>query len=376
MVELAKGPAAWNDWRMQNPDVSPNLIRADLRDLVLNGCNFRNARLMSANLAEAHPTGLQPITRRQARRLARRERPPRGANLMQSYIRARSQLPPQVRFGADLSRIDFARADLRNAILREAYCHSADFTEADVRGADFSGAHLGGADFTRANLAGAQFSGAIFHETVFNNTNLKDAVGLLEAIHRGPSSLDQRTIQQSAVLPEAFLRSCGVGPEMTKLITSLQNDPVRYHSCFISYSAGDDVFARGLHQDLQLRGVNAWFAAKDLPTGAKFRAVIDVEIKSRDRLLLILSERSITSAWVEKEVETAFEEERLQQRTILFPIRLDDSVFGTNTAWAADIRRTRHIGDFTSWYDRPAYETALSRLLADLRARASDEGFR
>ena len=68
--------------------------------------------------------------------------------------------------------------------------------------------------------------------------------------------------------------------------------------------------------------------------------------KSRDdKLLLVVTESSVKSAWVEKEVETAFEKERKQGRTVLFPIRLDNAVMEAEEAWAADIRRTRHIGD-------------------------------
>jgi hypothetical protein len=73
---------------------------------------------------------------------------------------------------------------------------------------------------------------------------------------------------------------------------------------------------------------------------------------------------------VEKEVETAFEKERRDpnKRTVLFPIRLDDAVMETNEAWAADIRRTRHIGDFREWKNHDAYKKALDRLLRDLKA--------
>ena len=250
---------------------------------------------------------------------------------------------------------------------------NTNFTEADLRGVDLRWARVSRADFTRANLSGAHLAKAIFHETTFNNTNLKDAVGLDETYHFGPSSLDQRTVQRSVIVAAEFLRGCGIGPEMAKLITTLANDPARYHSCFISYSTADEPFARRLHEDLQASGVNVWFAPKDLPTGARFRTEIDAEIKSRDRLLLILSERSIRSAWVEKEVETAFEQERLQERTVLFPIRLDDAVFDTDRAWAADVRRTRHIGDFTTWQDMESYQTGFRRLLGDLRARPTDE---
>jgi len=36
--------------------------------------------------------------------------------------------------------------------------------------------------------------------------------------------------------------------------------------------------------------------------------------------------------------------------------------------WAADIRRTRHIGDFTQWQDHDVYQQAFDRLLRDLKA--------
>jgi hypothetical protein len=71
---------------------------------------------------------------------------------------------------------------------------------------------------------------------------------------------------------------------------------------------------------------------------------------------------------VEKEVETAFERERREKRAVLFPIRLDPDVMETSEAWAADIRRTRHIGDFTAWQDHGSYMKAFERLLRDLKA--------
>ena len=58
---------------------------------------------------------------------------------------------------------------------------------------------------------------------------------------------------------------------------------------------------------------------------------------------------------------------------MLFPIRLDDAVMETGQAWAADIRHTRHIGDFTRWKDHDAYQQAFQRLLRDLKANERTE---
>ena len=36
--------------------------------------------------------------------------------------------------------------------------------------------------------------------------------------------------------------------------------------------------------------------------------------------------------------------------------------------WAAHLRRTRHIGDFSGWTDPTRYTEAFERLLRDLQA--------
>ncbi|MBL1138352.1 MAG: TIR domain-containing protein [Chloroflexi bacterium] len=142
----------------------------------------------------------------------------------------------------------------------------------------------------------------------------------------------------------------------------------QYHSCFISYSHQDEAFVERLYNDLQQQGVRCWYAPQDMRIGDKIRPTIDRSIQSHEKLLLVLSEHSIESDWVEKEVETAFEKEYKQKQVILFPIRLDSAVMETDQAWAADIRRTRHIGDFSQWRDHEVYQHTFERLLRDLQA--------
>jgi hypothetical protein len=147
---------------------------------------------------------------------------------------------------------------------------------------------------------------------------------------------------------------------------SLVGQPFRYYSCFISYSSQDESLAKQLYTDLKAKGVSCWFPPEDLKIGDEFRSRIDESIQVYDRLLIILSEDSVKSRWVQKEVETAFEKERQEDRIVLFPIRIDDAVMRSTVGWAADIRRQRHIGDFRQWRDHDAYQRALSRLLRDL----------
>jgi hypothetical protein len=164
-----------------------------------------------------------------------------------------------------------------------------------------------------------------------------------------------------------FLRGVGVPDAWIALYQAEMMHPIQYHSLFISYSSKDDMLARRLHADLQASGVRCWFAPEDLKIGTKFRQRIDEAIHLQDKLLLLLSEHSIASTWVENEVEAALEKEDRQQREVLFPVRLDDTVMQTSQAWAATLRRTRHIGDFTNWTKPEAYQSAFERLLRDLK---------
>jgi hypothetical protein len=152
---------------------------------------------------------------------------------------------------------------------------------------------------------------------------------------------------------------------------SLTGSALEFYSCFISYSSKDQAFAERLHADLQSYSIRCWFAPEDMKIGDKIRPRIDDAIRIHDKLLLILSKNSIDSSWVEKEVETAFEKEHHQNKLVLFPIRLDDIVMETEQAWAADIRRTRHIGEFSRWKEHDQYQKALLRLIRDLKAEAA-----
>jgi len=169
-------------------------------------------------------------------------------------------------------------------------------------------------------------------------------------------------------VPTAFLEGTGIPTSIVATLSDLAEryKNTVYHSCFISYSSKDRVFAEQLHSDLRARGLRCWFAPSDLRSGDKVRQRIEDSIALYDKVLLVLSVDALASAWVEDEVETALERERLDETSVLVPVRLDDAVLHSTRGWAAAIRRQRHIGDFTGWQDQGAYQTAFDRLLRDL----------
>lgn len=354
---LKQGVDAWNKWRKENFTIN----------IDLSGANFRGSNLGTGYLSYVFQSRTDPD---------------------------RVDLPGVNLRGANLRGVDFTEAILWEADFRDTDLQEARFTGADIRGANLAGANLTRAWLTETclvhnNLKKSNLRNVYFGHTTFSNVDLSQAEWLEEAIHSSYSYISIDTIHNSqGKIPLAFFRGCGLSDldiEFTKLaFPSLDPEQVtditykihqlylgggiHYYSCFISYSSKDQEFAQRLHDDLQNNGVRCWFDREDLKIGEAIRPTIDRQIRLRDKLLVILSENSIKSEWVGDEVEGALEEEQKGNRSVLFPIRLDDTVLNTRDDWAAKIKRRRHIGDFSNWEDKNSYQKSFERLLRDLKA--------
>ena len=86
-------------------------------------------------------------------------------------------------------------------------------------------------------------------------------------------------------------------------------------------------------------------------------------------MLLLLSEEAVKSSWVKHEVQIALAREIAQDRTILFPLQLDSAIMQAKQPWAAQLRDSRHIGDFTEWQDDAIYQQHLTELLRHLKVK-------
>lgn len=338
---LMKGGEVWNEWRKANPEITPDLSGAYLFGVDLYGGNYI-LNLARVNLSEAEL---------------------KGANLI--------------------------RVDLEGANLSKAKLHWADLRDTNLSGANLSEANLVGTVFGQFNcfwdatldtytaivgvtrFDGTDFSRARIGGTIFDNVDLSTAIGLDTVTHDDASTIGVNTLSRfRQQIPETFLRGVGIPEKLITYLPSLLDDFIQFYSCFISFSSNDQDFAERLYSDLQGKGVRCWYAPADLRIGDRIRDRIDESIRLRDKLLLILSEHSIASEWVEHEVESALEEERKRGRAILFPVRIDDAVMDRQKAWTSLIRRTRHIGDFTRWKQYDQYQEAFDRLLRDLKAEA------
>lgn len=382
---LKQGVQTWNQWRQADPgraaDLSgADLVGSDLGKINLCGANLTwarlgGARLDGADLRSATLIGAD-LSDVDLRRANLQRANLRRANLIGADLRE-AILHQANLSGADLIGANLVGATLREATLHETDLSGADLSEADLRHADLIGtnlsevdlieADLGGTIFRGTNLSGANLRGARVGYTIFGDVNLRVVQGLETVNHVGPSTLGIDTFCRSqGELPERFLRGAGIPPSFIASCASTLGMPIEYTTCVISYAREDQVFVDHLSADLQRKGVRCWLVQRNQEKGEAIHDGVEEAIPRYDQLLLVLSEHSVQSAWVAKEVKATFEQESQQERRVLFPLRLDDTIIQTKEAWAADLRHLRRMEDFRDWKEHERYQETLSHLFSAL----------
>ena len=219
---------AWNMWRVMNPDLRPDLAKADLRGqklfesnpmwsagidvigprisavtttvplstsdveavalllgdrTVFGGVDLRGALLRGANLsgadlrlADAHDADLEHASLQGAlltlANLKRAFLP--FSNLTRANLRV-AHLDGADLTGAKLRRTDLTFAMMEGATLGDACLLRALLSRVRARGAYLARADLRGADASDADLQGANLNGARLCRTILQRTNLSDA---------------------------------------------------------------------------------------------------------------------------------------------------------------------------------------------------------
>jgi hypothetical protein len=255
--------------------------------------------------------------------------------------------------------------------------NAVDFSGSNISHLSFSGSTLQSVNFFEASLYMTSFEGTKLRHGIFANNDLSKALGLEGVEHTGNSTLGIDTVYKSCgQIPDEFLRDAGIPMEVIALARTLRDEPpIQWLSCFISYSTKDVEFARQLRARIRETKTRVWFAPEDMKSGDYFSEQIERAIQLHDRLLLVLSDDSIQSKWVEREIRKARKIERTEKRRKLFPIRLMD--MKTLRAWEcldvdtgedlAEEVRKYHIPDFSNWKDHDAFEKAFARLQQDLK---------
>ena len=287
----------------------------------------------------------------------------------------------------DLSGADLKHADLHDANLSCIDLSGADFRYANLFGAQLYGSGLFEANFSGANLEGSDFENVLMGGTVLGNLDLSKIIGLETVEHESPSRISTDTFSLSkGKIPEAFLRGCGLSDweiEQVKLynpelsneeITQIQykvydlraTQALQISPLFISYSHGDKEFIDKIGNTLTQKGVRFWRDIHDMKSG-RIEKQIDRAIRQNPTALLVLSEHSLNSDWVEHEVRTARGLEKEMGRDVLCPVALNAS--WKDSLWPKRIMEQimeYNILDFSEWEDDSKFDRTFSKLIDGL----------
>ena len=367
---LKQGVEGWNKWREENPDIGIDLIKASLMDADLEMANLGRAYLREADFRGAN------LCRADLRNTDFREADLRGASFNEACLN-----------GTNLGRANLRLAVLSSADLSFANLNGADLNGADLYGTVLSGAKLVGADLSGTDLKEAILKRAYFSSTILGNVDLRETKGLEDVIHLGPSLISTSTLKRSkGIISVKFLRGCGLSDweiESAKLYQpglsakevndivyrvydQRANQAIQINNLFISYSHIDGGFVDEIEEHLVENGVRFWRDIHDATAG-RLEKIVDQAMRLNPTVLLILSEHSVRSDWVEHEARSARKLEKELGRDVLCPIALDDA--WKNCRWPARLREQimeYNILDFSKWQDDREFGKMFRKLIDGL----------
>ncbi|HKY39634.1 MAG TPA: toll/interleukin-1 receptor domain-containing protein [Polyangiaceae bacterium] len=389
-VELLRsglvGVKEWNDWLKSNSVEALDGVSFDgleLDGVNLTACSLRGTQFNRCGMAGAL------FYRAQLTGAGFADAVLRGASFEEANLLA-AELD-----GADLTQANLRDARLSDASLRNATLSGANFEGTNLSRTNLTGANLKGADLSYAKMSATKLHRADLSEAVLGHTLLArlefrfDRTMLASITHRGPSSLGLDTmIRSRGQLPVEFLQGCGLAEWEIELAALYNPDisaseaaevttrahhlrigaPIQIHPLFISYSRANSDFVDRMGTELNRNSIRYWRDIKDATAG-RLDKVIERGIALNPIVLMVLSRDSVTSSWVQFEIDAALALSKKLNRDVLCPLMLDKAWL--DAPLLSGHFRTQlkqyNVVDFSDWREPGHFTTSFANLIEGLK---------
>ncbi|HEY6803964.1 MAG TPA: toll/interleukin-1 receptor domain-containing protein [Pyrinomonadaceae bacterium] len=132
---------------------------------------------------------------------------------------------------------------------------------------------------------------------------------------------------------------------------------------FLSHSSKDKPQVRRLAKELMQSGISVWFDEAEIKVGDSILQKINQALLYSDYVIAILSNNSVSSRWVQEELQTAFIKNAKGAQSIIIPVLLDQIDFEKIPPFFRDIK----------WVDLSKnYEQGLQELIQAIVKRPKE----
>jgi uncharacterized protein YjbI with pentapeptide repeats len=282
----------------------------------------------------------------------------------------------------------FENCTIIHSVLDGSVMFSADFRATNLDGFTFNGVEAA----TKKQIASMTDSGALPITESSQMKNAVDAACLANTIAmlqvRRQSSVDLQTVRfdngehysdyaarrlSTLASLEDFLRQTTLPAAETDRFLRDYKNAADVPGVFISYSFKDTAFVEMLQKRIGALGIPVWFAPQKMQGGNTIADQLHQGLREADILILVLSNHSLRSEWVFKEIREFYRHAQTDTRREFYPIRVDDapvedfSLIDERTGHdIGDFLRSLSIRDFLHWQDPAQFSMSFDQLANDL----------
>jgi TIR domain len=191
---------------------------------------------------------------------------------------------------------------------------------------------------------------------------------LQNAMRKAATVAGEKHYDRAAIAPlvgwATSARVLDLGVRVEKLVNDAvaakevrRSEHAQERVAFISHSAKDKPFVRKLAADLVANGVKVWLDEQRILVGDSIPEKIAQGLAESDFFLIVVSQNSVASSWVKKELSNALVHEIERRKVTVMPIKLDEAPMPESI-------NDKLYADF-----RGSYDEGLNKLLQSIKAR-------